>query len=216
MTLQEYLVKLGWDIDEPSMKRFVGALATTGSKTAELGSIALETAGAIELMVDKVARKYETLYYMSQRTGQSIRYIQSTQFAFKQIGLSAEEANQQIESIGATLRTQPWLKAIFGGASTPQDVASRLGKSGMPYFLQARFAEMIGMDEKTLFHLQRFGAVERQAQQDFTRRQKEAGIDPQAWSRRPGGGAGLRTVCLCQGVIARFRVRWWRPCRCRR
>jgi hypothetical protein len=180
MTLQEYLVQLGWKIDEPSMKRFLGVLAHTGAKTAELGATAVETAGAIEAMVTRVARQYESLYYMSQRTSQSVRYIQSTQFAFKQIGLSADEANASIEGIATTLRTQPWLKAIFGGANTPQGVADRLGKSGMPYFLQARFAEMIGMDEKTLFHLQKFGAVERQAQEDFVRRQKAAGIDPEA------------------------------------
>lgn len=184
MTLQEYLVRLGWQLDEPSLKRFLGAVSSTGVKVAELGSVAVETAVAIETMVTRVARKYETLYYVAQRSSQSVRYIQSTQFAFKQIGLSAEEATASIESIAATLRTQPWLRAIFGGASTPQAVASRLGKSGLPYFLQTRFAEMIGMDEKTLFHLQRFGEEEAAAQANFSRRQREAGIDPEDLARK--------------------------------
>lgn len=179
MTLEEYLVKLGWNVDEPSFKRFTAALAATGARAAELSSTVIETAAAIELMVSKVARQYETLYYASQRTGQSVQYIQSTQFAFKQIGLSAEGASASIEHMGSILRTQPWLKAIFGGASTPQEVASRLGKSGLPYFLQARFAEMIGMDETTLLHLQRFADVEASAQANFARRQKEAGLDPE-------------------------------------
>ncbi len=178
-TLQEYLVKLGWNVDEPSFKKFAGALASTSARTAELSSAVLETAAAVELMVSQVARKYETLYYVSQRTGQSVKYIQSTQFAFKNIGLSAEDANASIERMGATLRTQPWLKAIFGNASTPQEVASRLGKSGLPYFLQARFAEMIGMDETTLLHLQKFGEIEASASANFARRQREAGIDPE-------------------------------------
>jgi hypothetical protein len=178
MILQEYLAKLGFSIDEPSMKKFVGALAMTGAKTAELGSLALETAGAIELMVTRVARKYETLYYVSQRTSQSVKYIQGTQFAFKQIGLSAEDANHSIENMAATLRTQPWLKSLFGGASTPQDVANRLGKSGLPYFLQARFAEMIGLDEKTLLQLQKYSNVEAAARAEMARRQKEAGVNP--------------------------------------
>jgi Phage tail lysozyme len=184
MTLQEYLIKLGWSVDEPSLKKFLGAVSATGARTAELGSVAIETAAAIELMVTRVARKYETLYYVSQRTNQSVKYIQSTQFAFKQIGLSAEDANHNIESIAATIRTQPWLKAIFGGASTPQDIAKRLGNSGLPYFLQTKFAEMIGMDEKTLFHLQRFGDVEAAAQANFARRQKDAGIDPDTLAKQ--------------------------------
>lgn len=191
MTLQEYLVKLGWSVDEPSFKRFIGALSTTASKTAELSSAVIETAGAIELMVSRVARKYETLYYMSQRTSQSVKYIQSTQFAFKQIGLSADEANASIENIATTLRTQPWLRAIFGGASTPQAVADRLGKSGLPYFLQARFAEMIGMDEKTLLHLQKFGAIEEKARKDKEGRLRAAGIDPDKLAKQITGQGGL-------------------------
>lgn len=177
MTLQEYLVKLGFSVDEPSFKKFIGAVASAGAGAAELGSVALETAAAVELMVTKVARGYEALYYASARTGQSVKYIQATQFGFKQIGLSAEEANHSIESIAATLRTQPWLKAIFGGADTPQKVATNLGKSGLPYFLQARFASMIGLDEKTLLHLQLFGEKEAKFEADSARRRKAAGID---------------------------------------
>jgi Phage tail lysozyme len=182
MILQEYLTKLGWSIDEPSMKRFFGAVASTSARTAELGSVAVETAGAIEAMVTRIARKYETLYYVSQRTNQSVKYIQATQFAFKNIGLSAEDANSSIENMAATLRTQPWLKAIFGGATTPQAVAANLGKSGLPYFLQARFAEMIGMDEKTLLHLQRFSDIEASASARMVQRQKAAGVDPAKWA----------------------------------
>jgi hypothetical protein len=179
MTLQEYLVRLGWSVDEPSFKKFGAALASTTARTAELSSAVIETAAAVELMVARVAQKYETLYYVSQRTGQSVKYIQSTQFAFKQIGLSAEDASASIERMGATLRTQPWLRAIFGNASTPQEVAKNLGKSGLPYFLQARFAEMIGMDETTLLHLQKFAQVEEAMRATLTQRQREAGLDPE-------------------------------------
>jgi len=195
MTLQEYLIQLGWRVDEPSFKKFLNAVSQTGALTAQVGSVALETATAIELMVSRVARQYEALYYVSRRTGQSVQYIQSTQFAFRQIGLSADDATASIESMAATLRTQPWLRALFGGASTPQQVASRLGQSGLPYFLQARFAEMIGMDEKTLFHLQQFAAVEADAQEDFARRQREAGIDPGKFALQAKDfGRALNTV----------------------
>jgi len=184
--LQEYLIKLGFAADEPSMQKFLGVISKVGGATAEVGTTAVETATAIGLMVSRVARHYETLYYVSSRTGHSVRYIQSTQQAFKSIGLGAEDATASIESMGSTLRQQPWLRAIFGGASTPQAVASKLGRSGLPYFLQARFAEMIGMDEKTLFHLQKFAAAEESMRKDFERRQRDAGIDPDKWAKRLG------------------------------
>jgi hypothetical protein len=185
MILQEYLTKLGFSVDEPSMKKFVGAIAGAGARTAELGSVAIETAAAIELMVDRVARTYETLYYMSQRTGQSVKYIQSTQFAFKQIGLSAEDATASIESIASTFRTQPWLKGLFGGANTPQQIAGNLGRSGRPYFQQVMFAQMLGMSEQQLLHLQKYGKIEAEAEADFKKRQGEAGFDPDAFAKGP-------------------------------
>lgn len=213
MTLEEYLIKLGWSIDEPGFKKFMGAVSASGARVAELGGVAVETAAAVEAMVARVARSYETLYYASQRTGQSVKYIQSTQFAFKQIGLSAEEANSSIEGIAATLRTQPWLKAIFGGATTPQQIATNLGKSGLPYFLQAKFAEMIGMSEKTLLHLQKFGAEEAKFQADFARRQKEAGIDPEKLSKQSVAfGRALNTLESDLEIWGeRFAVNWIEP-----
>jgi hypothetical protein len=184
MILQEYLVKLGWNVDEPSLKKFVGAVSATGARTAELGSAAIETAAAIELMVSRVARSYETLYYVSQRTKQSVGFIQATGFAFKQIGLSADEATASIEGIAATFRTQPWLRGLFGGANTPQQIATNLGRSGLPYFLQVKFAEMVGLSEKTLFQMQRFAEVEASAQESFSFRQKAAGLDPDDLARK--------------------------------
>ena len=65
MTLQEYLIKLGFQADEPSLKKFMSIVSSVGAATAELGSTAVETATAIELMVARVARTYESLYYGS-------------------------------------------------------------------------------------------------------------------------------------------------------
>src|SRR5208283_899886 len=102
MILQEYLVKLGFTADEPSLQRFLGALSKIGSKAYEVGTIAFETATAISLMVARVARNYESLYYVSQRTGQSVRNFQATQYALRDIGLSADDAKASLESIAAS------------------------------------------------------------------------------------------------------------------
>jgi hypothetical protein len=185
MTLEEYLIRLGWNIDEPSFKKFVNAVSATSKLTAEVGGVALETAGAIELMVTRVARQYETLYYVSQRTNQSVRYIQATQYAFGQIGLSADDASSAIENFGAKMRTQPWLRAVLGGATTPQQVVQNLSKSGLPYFLQAQFAEQFaGIPEQTYFHMLKYQAAQAQADAEFRTRQGQAGIDPDAFAKR--------------------------------
>lgn len=185
MTLQEYLIKLGFSTDEPSFKKFIDTVSHAGAIVGEAGGAALETAAAIELMVSRIARQYETLYFVSQRTGQSVRYIQATQFAFGQIGLNADDATQAIENFGAKMRTQPWLRAVLGGATTPQQVVQNLSRSGLPYFLQAQFAEQFaGIPEQTYFQMQRYAAAEARNQADFEKRQREAGIDPDAFAKR--------------------------------
>lgn len=185
MTLQEYLIKLGFSTDEPSFKKFIDTVSHAGAIVGETGGAALETAAAIELMVSRIARQYETLYFVSQRTGQSVRYIQATQFAFGQIGLNADDATQAIENFGAKMRTQPWLRAVLGGATTPQQVVQNLSRSGLPYFLQAQFAEQFaGIPEQTYFQMQRYAAAEARNQADFEKRQREAGIDPDAFAKR--------------------------------
>lgn len=176
--IREYLIALGWKIDEGSWKRFQDAVAMTTKVTGEIGSVALETATAIELMVARVARQYESLYYVSQRTYQSVGFLQASQFGFQQIGMSAGQAIGSIESVAASLRQNPWLASLFGGARTPQKIADALQDSGLPYFVQARLAGLVGLDEQTLFHLERFGAIEEKAQTDLARREKEAGINP--------------------------------------
>lgn len=183
-TLREYLIALGFRIDDASWRKFASAVANTAKQTAEFGSIAIEAATAIELMVARIGRQYEALYYMSRRTGQSVGYIQQTQFAFKQIGLSAEDATDAVEGFATTMRTQPWLRVLFGGAKTEQEVVKNLSKSGLPYFLQAQFAQMAGISEKTFLHQQMFGAEDEKAEADFARRQHEAGVNADFAAKR--------------------------------
>lgn len=184
MTLQEYLIKLGFSTDEPSFKKFIDTVSQAGAVTAEAGSIALETAAGIEVMVSRIARQYEALYYVSQRTGQSVRYIQSTQYAFSQIGLSADDATQAIEGFGATMRTQPWLKALPGVGANVQQTIQNWKNSGIPYFIANQFAQQLNIPENVLLHDWKFGDSEAKAAAEFKTRQRNAGIDPDAFAKR--------------------------------
>lgn len=185
MTLQEYLIKLGFSVDEPSLKKFTGAIAGVGGRTMELGRVALETATAIEVMVDRVARHYETLYYVSQRTGQSVKAIQQTQYGFQQIGISADEATDAVEGFAAAIRTQPWLKGAFKFVgNNVQETMKNLQNSGLPYFLQQNLAARVGISEKMLLHYQKFGKIEQEAEQDLKQRQQEAGFNPDELAKK--------------------------------
>lgn len=178
MTLQEYLVKLGFSVDEPSFKKFVSVVTHAGGVTAELGAAAIETVGAVEFMVSRVASHYESLYYMSARTNQSVRYLQTTQYGFEQIGLSADQASSAIESFGATMRTNPWLQNFFGN-NIQQAVANlkaRFGDTPMGYAAASRMAQMAGIPEDVLRHEWLFGKEEAAEEADYARRLVAAGL----------------------------------------
>ncbi len=195
-TIREYLIALGWHIDEDTWKRYQGALLKTAAETAKVGSLSIETAAAVETMVSRVTRQYENLYYVSQRVGQTVGFLQATQYGFVQTGRSADEALSSMEGVAAALRTQPWLQMIFGDARTPQDIASTLQHSGLPYFLQVQFAQMAGLSERDLLHFEMFGDRIRRAKQEFAQRQREAGIDAQQFADRVAGGPGSFTWSL--------------------
>ena len=154
VTLQEYLVGLGFHIDEPSFRRFLAATGAAEHAAIKLGLETVATAGAIGIAVEKVAATYEDLYYLSQRTGQSVAALQTYSFAARQIGLSAGEARSSIEGFYHAIRTNPGMAAFAKqlGASTPEELVKRLkakyGERG--YYIAQQIAGMFNQDETTV------------------------------------------------------------------
>ncbi len=174
-TLREYLISLGWAVDDASWRKYEGALLRTGEATFKVGSVAVETGLAIEAMVTRVARQYETLYYVSQRTNKSVNFIQSTQYGFKQIGLTAGQATDAIEGVARAIRLNPGLKALVGGESDPTKILDRFKK--LPYYVGAQLAGLFGIPEDVFRQYTLFGDVEKRAFEDHRRRAREAGTD---------------------------------------
>ena len=193
-TLREYLISLGWKIDEASWRKYEGALLRTGEVTFKVGATALETATAIEAMVTRVARQYETLYYVSQRSGKSVNFIQSTQYGFKQIGLSADQAANAIEAVSSALRLNPGLKALVGGESDPTKIMDRFAK--MPYFVGSRLASLFGVPDDVFRQYTLHPDWEKKAAQEHRDRLKNAGLDVDKFADRVAGGPGSFTWSL--------------------
>lgn len=177
--LKEYLVTLGFKVNDQQYKRFLAPIENATKGVIGLGEAMFGTAAAIFYSVDKIARQYERLYYASQRTGQSVQYLQSYAFAAQQIGLTAEDAQASIEGMAAAIRMNPGLRALAGTAATPADLVARLkrqfGEAG--YFVAARFGQMFGLDERTFRQLWMNLDRLRSEEADFAKRQREAGID---------------------------------------
>lgn len=192
-TLREYLIELGFKVDENGWKGFNEKLARSAENTAKLGATVVGVAATIQVAVEKVARSYEELYYVSQRTGGGVNALRASEFGFRQIGSSAEAARGSIEGFAAAVRTNPGLKAMFQGMGIDtgnsqkaigqmvDKLKSQYGEGG--YFIAQQFAQMGGMDEQTFRQVWMNREKLRAQEEASARRQKEAGIDGEKYAQ---------------------------------
>ncbi len=186
-TLRDYLVGLGFQVDEASWQKFTSRVERSARNVGELGAEAVATGFAISKMVERVARSYEELYYVSQRTGSGVGALKANEYGWRQIGLSAQQARQTVESVAASMRANPGMQALmrsFGldprdaEASTTglvEKLKSRFGEKG--YFAAAQYAGMFGIDEGTFRTLWMNIEKLRAKQAENRQMQREAGFD---------------------------------------
>ncbi len=193
--LQEYLVSLGFTVNQAQLRSFGDALKGTATSAAKLGAEVVATGIALTEMVDQVARHFENLYYVGQRTGATVKNLDAISYAARQIGVSTEAAIGSIEGMAHAIRTQPGVAALLRAQGLdPNDphgatlgIVARLkkqfGEKG--YFAaQAQAAGIYGMDEQTFNSYWHFGEQLRIQEEDHLKRMREAGLDADDEARK--------------------------------
>lgn len=185
-TLREYLIALGFKVDEASYKKFQASVAHSAKEVAGLGSVTVATATAIGLSVEKVAREFEGLYYASQRTGETVNRLKSYGFAAKQIGISFDQSAAALDSFTTAQRLNPGIKGFVGlgggtGASPVEQLTNFVehqkklyGDAG--YYVAAMNAELAGIPEATFLQIWNNLPKLRAANAEMNRMRSEAGL----------------------------------------
>lgn len=190
--LKEFLVKIGFKVDETKFRNFQESMRATAKNAAEMGKtlLAASTVGGASLT--KLSRQMETLYFASQRTGSSARELKEFSFAATQIGVSAEQAQGAIEGLAAARRTNPGLNGLLGSmgidpkqTDNAKVLVQLLAKlHSMPHYQGAQVAALFGIDEGTfnqlethLPELQKYLAMRE-------RMFRQAGINPDDMAKR--------------------------------
>lgn len=181
--IQDFLIQLGFKIDDPGYKRFRDALIGTTKDFTSVAKTATEAAIAIGLAVEKVASNYEDLYYLSQRTGATVQSLQAMAYGFSQIGLSAGDAKSVIDSFGMAMRNPGVAAALQGyGAVGRNEVEQHRNLiknlSKLPDQFAFNIVSLYG--ESPLQYIQEKNNMptEELAEKDKERRQRAAGLDP--------------------------------------
>ena len=120
-TIREFLVGIGFKVDQSSERQFTSAMEGAVLKANLLATAIEAMAKTVAEKVGEVADHFEQLFYQSSRVGASVAGIQAFEFAFKQLGSSVGDADAALESFGYKLRTQPG----FEGWVSRMGVATR-------------------------------------------------------------------------------------------
>lgn len=189
-TIREFLVGLGFKVDETGQKKFLDGVQSATIQVFKLGMAVKTASAAVVAGVGVIADKMESLYYASQRSGAAVANIQALDFAAAQMGSSAEAARGSLESLARFMRNSPGAEGLLHsiGVQTREangalrDTTEIIGDLGgrfaaMPYYLANAYAQALGIDEKTLMAMRegmgQFG-------DEYREMLAKAGIDSQA------------------------------------
>jgi len=184
--LKEFLVKLGFNVDQGGLGRFVGGVTKATEVTTALGVAAVTTTTAIVKSVEIIAQQWERLYYIGQRTGVTAQGLLSVGYAASQIGVGADEALGSLETLSSLMRTNPGIDAFvrgMGHISRAETDAAKIqeqfiqGIARFPYYVQVQFAQLAGISERQLFQYRKMADERRRREEEARRLYRDAGVD---------------------------------------
>lgn len=150
--LKEFLVSLGYKVNEASQRNFVASLAkiTAATQVAAAGVVA---------GVAKMAQALDGLYWASQRAQASTDNLEAFGYQISQMGGSADAAKASVEQLGMAMRfnpgTQGLLRAMGIQATDAAQAMEQLGTKfrAMQPAVARAYARNFGIDDRMLFSL---------------------------------------------------------------
>ncbi|MBJ8823607.1 hypothetical protein [Citrobacter europaeus] len=167
-TIKDFLVSLGFDIDQAGANKFEAVLKGVTANVIKLGTVVESSALSIVGFTTQIANGLDKVYWASQRTGASVQGIKALGYAASQTGASAELAMSSLEGLAGFMRSNPGAEGFLNrlGVQTRdaggkmRDTASIFTGVGqklnnMPYYRAKQYAQMLGIDENTLMAMRR-------------------------------------------------------------
>ncbi|MEK8318976.1 lytic transglycosylase catalytic [Escherichia coli] len=167
-TIKDFLVSLGFSVDEAGAKKFGSVLAGTTANVIKMGMAVEGAALSVVAFTAKIASGLDNLYWASQRTGATVQGIQSIGYAVSQVGGSVDAARSSLESLSRFIRNNPGAEGFLNrlgvqtrdASGNMRDMAAiftGVGQklSSMPYYRANQYAQMLGIDENTLMAMRR-------------------------------------------------------------
>lgn len=167
-TIKDFLVSLGFDVDEAGAQKFDAVLKGVTANAIKTGLVIEGAALSVVAFTAKIASGLDDLYWASQRTGATVQGIKSIGYAVSQVGGSVDAARGSLESLARFVRNNPGAEGFLNrlgvqtrdASGNMRDMAAiftGVGQklSSMPYYRANQYAQMLGIDENTLMAMRR-------------------------------------------------------------
>lgn len=167
-TLKDFLISLGFKVDEAGARKFDAVVAGTTLKAIELGVKVEAAALSVVAFTAKIASGLDDLYWASQRTGATVEGIKQIGYAVSQVGGSVDGARGSLENLARFMRNNPGAEGFLNrlgvqtrdASGNMRDMATiftGVGQrlSSMPYYRANQYAQMLDLDENTLMAMRR-------------------------------------------------------------
>ncbi|HBQ2671371.1 TPA: lytic transglycosylase domain-containing protein [Klebsiella pneumoniae] len=167
-TLKDFLISLGFKVDEAGARKFDAVVAGTTLKAIELGVKVEAAALSVVAFTAKIASGLDDLYWASQRTGATVEGIKQIGYAVSQVGGSVDGARGSLENLARFMRNNPGAEGFLNrlgvqtrdASGNMRDMATiftGVGQrlSSMSYYRANQYAQMLGLDENTLMAMRR-------------------------------------------------------------
>jgi len=207
--LREFLVSLGFQVDEAGFKKFNLAVESVTKGVMQAGLAVAATAAGIVAGVKIISSQMENLYYASQRTGATVGNLMALRYAAGQIGLTADQAQSSLEGFARTLRLNPGSDSLLASLGvTGNDPTEKFDSfiekmKGMQPYVAAAYAGLFGIDPDTLLMLENGLPKLEEEQKKYAERLR-------AWGITPGqaAAAGVDFNNSIRSITADFDLLW--------
>ncbi|MBB3004358.1 hypothetical protein FHX57_006740 [Paraburkholderia tropica] len=182
--LREFLVSLGFKIDEAGLKKFENSVEGVTKSVINIGAGIAAAATGVVAGVKIISSQMENLYYASQRTGATVGNIMALRYAAGQIGLSADQAQGALENFARTLRLNPGSGGLLDSLGVKGGDPAELftgfieKMKGMQPYVAAAYAGLFGIDPDTLLMLENGLPKLEDEKKKYASKLAAFGIDP--------------------------------------
>ncbi|MBU9246346.1 mannosyl-glycoprotein endo-beta-N-acetylglucosamidase [Burkholderia multivorans] len=191
VVIREFLVALGFKVDEKGLKNFKEGVEGTTKGVKQLIATVSGAALTVSAGVAAFASKLERLYFVAQRTGAAETSLKSLEFAARNFGVSSEQAIGTVENLARMLRNVPGSEGLLqqmgvqtrdanGNLRDSVDLLTDLGSqlAKLPQYEANAYAGVFGIDENLLLAM-RNGDFERFLKQ-YREMSQTTGLDKAA------------------------------------